>query len=159
MQSVEIAVGVKALLVGPNANGPILMRNSDVNSDNTVVYSDTYATLGNIQLAENKEIAEVAAIIMNSIKVGTAPTCGLLLDEIHETTTTKFDMLMRTSFDPPNLPESETLYDECFTAMQNGTCPLCQTMQLKIQWSPEDAPSELLQHTIYMAKHAERVQL
>lgn len=158
VQSVEIAVGVKALLVGPQTSGPILQRDDTTNADNGTIYDDCYVIFGNIQLAENKEIAEVAAIVLNSMAVGTAPTCGLLLDEIAETTTIKFDMLERTSFDPPNIPPPETLYDECFTVMQNGMCPLCQTMQLKIQWSPEDAPNELLQHTIYTAKHAERVQ-
>ena len=158
VQSVDTYPGVRTLLVGPLSQGPILMRDYTVNADDGVPYADTYAVAGSIQMAQSGQLAEIAHVTLDSRRVGTAPTVGLLLGEIFETAEVGFDMLEKTDNDPPNLPESETLYSERFSCLQNETAPLCRHMQLLIQWASEDAASELFQHTIYGAVHSERRQ-
>lgn len=137
---------------------PILKRDPTVNSDNGANYGDTYATIGTIQLCQPTEVAEVAEIILDSMKVGTAPTVGLLLDEINPTVEKEFTMLERTGQDPPLLPPSVTTFNDRFSTMQNGKPTECRHMQLKIQLSVEDEPNQILTHTIYGRRKAERKQ-
>lgn len=139
-------------------SGPILMRDSSVNADNAGLYSDAYATVGSIQLAQPSEEAEVADIMLDSKRVGTAPTVAVLLGEISATPEVPFVMLERTGFDPPLLAPSETLFNDRFTMLQNGKATLCRHMQLKIQMAAEDAQTEVLTHTIYGRRIAERKQ-
>lgn len=158
LKSCEVSPGVRRLLMGPLESGPILMRDDSVNSDNEVVYDNTYAVLGSLQLAQAGEVAEIAFITLDSKKVGTAPTVALLLGEIEPTDDVPFEALERTSQDPPLLPPSETLFNDRFSTLQNGVAPLCRHLQMLFQWSAEDQPSELLQHFVYGAKHEERKQ-
>lgn len=158
VQAVEILPGLRSLLIGPLLSGPILMRDQATNSDNGVVYSDCFVDIGSIQLAQPGSVAEVAFVTLDSEAVGTPPICGILFDETRETDNVKFDMLEKTANDPPDLEASETLFMDRFSTMQNGVPILCRHMQLRVQWEDEDAPSELVQHTIYGAKYDERVQ-
>lgn len=158
VQSVETEPGVKTLLIGPKTSGPIVMRDTSTNADLAVNYPNPYVSVGNIQLCQPGQIAEVASISLQSLLVGMAPTCGMLYGEIKETAHIKFDMLKRTANEPPDLPASATLYSQRFSTAQNGKCPKALHIQLKIQWSVENAASELLTHTIFGAKHSERTQ-
>lgn len=155
VQSVETSPGVKQLLIGPHGTGKILARDTSTHADNDVAYSNTYATIGSIQLCHPYELAEIGGIVLDSARIGTAPTCGLLFGEIKETANVPFDMLEKTGVDPPLLPESETLYSDRFDTLQNGFCILCRHLQLKIQWSVEDTASELLTHTLYVKVSSE----
>jgi hypothetical protein len=156
VQSVETSPGNWQLLLGPQNNGPILFRDESTNADNGVAYANTYATIGSIQLVPQGMIAEVAFIALDSKRVGQRPKISVMIDEISETNEAPFEGLEVTSADPPLLPESRTLYNDRFVLMQNGVCPLGRHMQMRIEWESENAPSELLQHAIYGAKHAER---
>jgi hypothetical protein len=138
------------------SSGPILQRDTTVNSDNGALYDDAYATLGSIQLCQPTEQAEVAEITMDSMKVGTAPTVGVLMGEINPTAERQFTMLDATAKDPPLLPPSETLYNDAFSLMQNGQPTTCRHMQMKIQLAKEDQPSEILTTTIYGRRMAQR---
>ena len=156
VQSIETSPGQFNLLIGPKTNGPILMRDASVNSDNGTPYANTYGVIGSLQLCQPYQIAEVAGIVLDSIRIGTAPIVGCLFGEIKPTDNVPFDMLDQTGVDPPLLPPSETLFNDRFSTMQNGVAPLCRHMQLLMQWASEDVPSELLTHTIYGRKHNER---
>jgi hypothetical protein len=159
VQAVETAPGLKSLLIGPPSSGPILLRDLATNADDGTSYANTYATVGNIQLCQPSEIAEVAFASLYSIKTGTAPTCGFLFDEIAVSAQVPvFDMLNATSYEPPELggAPSNTLYQQRFVLLQNGECPKCQHVQFMIQWAAENYPNELLGHTIFGAKHQER---
>lgn len=156
VQSVETSPGQHNLLIGPKVNGPILMRDTSVNSDNGVAYSNTFGVIGSMQLCQPYQIAEVAGIVIDSIRVGTAPTVGCLFGEIKPTLAVPFDLLDKTGVDPPLLDASVTLFNDRFSTLQNGVAPLCRHMQLLFQWTSEDFPSELLTHTVYGRKHNER---
>jgi hypothetical protein len=156
VQSVETTPGTFNLLIGPHSNGPILMRDFSVNSDEGTPYADTYGVIGSMQLCQPYQVAEVAGLVIDSIRVGTAPTVGCLFGEIAPTDEVPFDMLDKTGVDPPLLEESVTLYNDRFSTLQNGVCPLCRHMQLLFQWTSEDFPSEMLTHTVYGRKHNER---
>ena len=156
VRSIETAPGLKQLLVGPAVSGPILFRDLTLNSDAGVAYANTYATIGSIQLCLPYELCEVAGVVIDSIRVGTPPTIGILYGEIYATAEVPFELYERTCSDPPNLPDSETLNNDRFVMLQNGSAPLCRHMQLLIQFSSEDDPGEVLTHTVYGAKHSER---
>lgn len=155
VQSVETATGQFNLLVGPQTSGPILVRDTSVHTDNEVPYP-SYATIGNVVLCESGEVAEIAHAQLDSIRVGDRPTVGFLFGEINETPNVSFDELDYTSEDPPLLPDSETLYSDRYVCLQNGECPKCTHLQMRITWPVQDDPDELLSHTIYGAKYSER---
>jgi hypothetical protein len=161
VQSVRVQTGQfpDRLLVGPpGASGPILMRDTTTNQDNGTPYSNCYLTMGNIELCQSGEVAEIAHIALDSIAIGARPTVGLLLGEIKATPQVPFDMLQVSSADPENLPQAQTLFNDRYVAMQNGVCPKCRHFQLLIQYPVQNVPDELLAHTIYGAKHSERKQ-
>jgi hypothetical protein len=153
--SVETTTGQFDLLLGPQTEGPILKRDTSINNDNEALY-DSWMTLGSIVLCESGEVAEVAHIALSTAFVGNRPTVGMLYDEINPTANNDFDLLEWTSVDPPLLHESETLYSDRYSTLQDGVCPKCTHCQIKIDWGSQDAPDELFTHTIYGAKFGER---
>lgn len=155
-QALTAETGTGTVGAGYQAAGPILKRGPTVNSDNGTPYPQAYATLGSMQLCQPSETAEVAEIIMDSMRVGDAPTVGVLLDEINPTTDKPFNMLETTANDPPLLPESKTLFSQAFTLMQNGEPTTCRHMQLKIQLVVQDEPDEILTTTVYGRRMAQR---
>lgn len=157
VQSIEIATGKMALLIGPSSNGPILMRDLSTFADNGQVFP-SYVTLGNIVLCQSGEVSEVAHVCLDAYRQGDRPQVGMLYDEIAETANISFDMLDWTSADPPTLPESETLYSDRYVTSQDGECPKCRHVQIKIDWPAQNVPDELMGHAIFGAKFAERRQ-
>ena len=166
VQSIETSPGYNQLLIGPGAGGgPILFRDSTVNADwNASLVTPAYQSYpswdvkGNIVLCQSGEIAEIAHFGLTSAAVGARPTIGLLLGEIAASTATPFEILQITGPEPPNLPPSQTLYSDRYSAMQNGQCPLCQHFQMKVDYGTQNVPDELLMFSVYGAKHAERKQ-
>ncbi len=165
-QSVEVSPGISRLLIAPYGGGPILMRDSTVSTDwvfNVVGSTKafpypSYQTIGNITLCESGEIAEVAHIGLKSVLVGSKPTVSILFGELAATAAVPFDVLHNTAPDPPDLPPSQTIYSDRYVTMQNGVCPLCEHLQLKIDYGMQAFPDELLKHAIYGAHHSERKQ-
>jgi hypothetical protein len=159
VQSVETSPGINQLLIAPASSGPILFRDSTVRQD---YVSGAYASYpswtvkGNIVLCQSGEVAEIAHIGLKSMAVGSRPLVGLLLGEIAATTATPFDTLQITGNDPPELPPSQTLYSDRYTALQNGVCPKCDNFQLKIDYGAQNAADEELVFSVYGAKHSER---
>lgn len=155
VQSVETAPGVNDLLIGPSVSGPILRRDTSTATDNGTAF-DAFAVIGSIALCQPYELAEVAGIVLDSMKVGTAPTVGVLFDEIEPTIEKPFTMLRKTANDPVLLRPSLTLYSERFSTLQNGHATDCRHMQLRIDLGTQNAPNELLSHSIYGKRKAER---
>lgn len=118
----------------------------------------SYQTIGNITLCQSGEIVEIAHVALKSVATGARPAVGLLIGELAATTAVPFDNLEITSNDPPDLPASQTMYSDRYTAMQNGVCPLCDNMQVKMDYGTQPWADELLMHSIYGAHHAERKQ-
>lgn len=166
VQSVEVAPGINKLLIAPYGGGPILMRDASVSTDwvqsaigaTKAFPFPSYQTFGNITLCESGEIAEVAHIAIKSTAVGAKPSVAVLFGELAATADVPFDVLHVTAPDPPDLPPSKTIYSDRYSTMQNGVCPLCEHLQLKIDYGMQAYPDELLKHSIYGAHHAERKQ-
>jgi hypothetical protein len=166
VQSIEVTTGITKLLIGPPVGtpGPILMRNSSVNTDVVAGVATSYPAWdvkGSIGLCESGEVAEIAHIGLKSTAVGARPTVSLLLDEIQagvtvDGVTTAFDPLSITSEDPPTLDPSVTMYSDRYSALQNGICPKCENFQLKVDYGTQAFPDELLKFAVYGAKFEER---
>jgi hypothetical protein len=144
IKSVEVSPGTRKLLLGPATNGPILARDITTRTDNTVPYACD-VTFGSIVLAQPGEVAGLRFITLDSPAIGTRATIGLLLGEISGT----FETLDRTRQDPPNLPPSQTLYNDRYAVEQNANPIWCRHFQMKISWPAEDAKTELYSFAIY----------
>lgn len=159
VQNVEVATGNNLLLIGPNISGPILARDSSTFTDNGTPYLNCYVTIGNIVLCETGSVAEVAHVTLQSTRIGNRPRIGLLYGEIAASVGVPFEMYDYTCVDPPDLPESSSLYSDRYSMYDGtGVCPKCDHLQLMIVWPVQAVGDELLTHSIYGAKWAERKQ-
>lgn len=151
VQSLEVVPGVVRLLIGPVASGPILRRDTSVNTDNGVVFSK-FVTIGSIVMAQPGSLAELEFITVDAVRVGTRPSIGILLDEISG----QFENIPRSRQDPPLLPPSTTLFNDRYIMSQNQQPTFCRHFQARFSWAAEDAHNELLAYTIFGAIHQER---
>jgi hypothetical protein len=161
VQSIEIAPGVKQLLIAPATSGPILFRDPSVNADWTEGEYQPFPSWqvkGNIVLCLSGEVAEIAHIALKGAQIGSRPTVSLLLGEYKATEQVPFDELEWTSQDPPDLPPSQTFYSDRYSALQGGVAPKCDNFQLKVDYGIQDVADELFTFSVYGAKHAERKQ-
>jgi hypothetical protein len=150
IQSVEVTPGVHRLLVGPTGTGSITQRDLTVYSDSGTSYP-AYATIGSVVLAQPGQIAEVAFITTESIKVGSPLVIGLLVDECLPYYTGPIDILKVWVNDPPNLKPSSSLYSQRFylSELKDETAAM-RHCQLQIIFSPYDTvANELLSTTIF----------
>jgi hypothetical protein len=146
VQSVETSPGTRNLLIGPadGTTGHILKRDSSVNKDDATTFAG-YGTIGSLVMAKPGEMAQIDFLTLDSIKVGTQWTVGLLLDEISG----GFESLAPSRQDPPLLPKSTTLYGDRYYCQQNQSPTYCRHMQVKFSFPAEDAANELLSFTIF----------
>ena len=70
VQSVEVSPGVHKLLVGPTGTGEIVQRDLTVFTDNGTSYP-AYAVIGSAVLTQPGQVATVAHITTDAVKVGT----------------------------------------------------------------------------------------
>jgi hypothetical protein len=154
MSSVETSPGQRQLLFGPASAGPILFRDPTVKTDNGTTFP-WYPIIGSIVLAQPGQLAELSFVTLESDRVGTRPTIGVLLGEIGGATSGNFEKLIQTRQDPPLLPPSLTLFNDRYDFMQNQKTVLCRHLQIRFDWLAEDAPNELLTYTIFGALHNE----
>jgi hypothetical protein len=149
IQSVEVSPGIKTLLIGANESGPILQRDYSVNSDDGEPYAMNLI-IGSVMLCQPGTEAEVEFMTLDSMKLGTPPTVGVLLSELSGySDSPAFTMLRRNVSDPPLEPAPKTLYSDRYYLAQNQNNQTCRHLQLRIDWAAEDAANELLTHTIY----------
>ena len=156
VQSVEVTPGVHRLLVGPIASGNILERNLTVFTDNGNPYP-AYAVLGSCVLAQPGQVATVAFITTESVRVGTPLVLGILVDEGLPYYTGPFDILKHRVNDPPNLPASKSFYADRFylNELADETAVM-RHMQIKVIWSATDkVMNELLSVSIFGAYNQE----
>jgi len=161
VQSIETSPGINQLLIGPAAGttGPILVRDSSTNQDDGTDFGAPYATIGGLVLAGAGEVAEIAFVTLDSVKVGTAPTIAMLFGEIAATVNAPFVSYLEQTADPPLVKRTpQSVYAQRFEMLQGKVTPKCRYLQMKVQWTAENAASELLAHAIYGAKKSERKQ-
>lgn len=154
MSAVEITPGQKALLLGPAGNGQILMRDTTVNTDAGAKFA-WHPVIGSVVLAQPGQIAELAFFTLESARVGSRATMGILLGEINGGTAVNFDTLYKTGQDPPLLPASKTLYNDRYAVMQNQQTVLCRHLQIRFDFPAEDAYNEIFTYTLFGAIHNE----
>ena len=150
VQSVEITPGLHRLLVGPTGTGPILERNLSVWTDNGTPYPAN-ATIGSAVLAQPGQIAEVAFITTDSIRIGTPLYLGLLINEALPYYKGPIDYIKDWEADPPNFPESQSFYAQRFyLANMNDEIPAMRHLQMQVVFSPYDTvQNELNTLTIF----------
>jgi hypothetical protein len=144
VQSIEITPGHHNLLASHATSGPILYRDVGANTDNGDAYP-AYATMGSIVLAPHGQTAAVSFIGVDCAKIGSAPTIGVLLDEISG----PFDNLKEFVQDPTDLPPSTTIYGLRYYLAQTGRAAICRHLQIKVAWPAEDAANEIYAFTLY----------
>jgi hypothetical protein len=153
VQSVEVEPGIKTLLIGAETSGPILQRDYSVNTDFAADVATPYPMnliIGSVMLCQPGTEAVVEFVTLDSLRIGSKPTVGLLLGELSGyATTPNFVTLSQTSNDLPLLPASLTLYSERYDMAQNQNQQSCRHLQMRIDWAAEDIANELLTHTIY----------
>jgi len=144
VQSVEVTPGQYRLLTHGAGAGQILQRDRSVNTDNGVPFA-ARTVFGSIVLAQPGQLAALAFITLESVRLGTRPGLALLLGEI----TGEFEALSRTRQDPPIIPPSESLYSDRYHFEQNQRTAWCRHLQMEITWPAEDAANELLTFTLF----------
>src|SRR5206468_1155487 len=100
-------------------------------------------------------LAELLFFTLDSVKVGTRPTVGVLLGEINTAGGATFEVLNDNTFDPPNFPQSTSLYSDRYYMAQNQNPVFCRHLQIQFTWAKEAAANELLSYTIFGALHQE----
>ncbi len=161
--SIETSPGVHNLLVGQtSSSSKILARDLDATTDggtgvgNGTPYS-AFGVIGSIILAQPGQIAKVAFITTDSVKVGSPLTLGVILDEALPYFTGSFDILKNWVTDPPGLPESTSILSQRFyLAEDEQTSAYCKHLQIMFQWPAEAALNELQTFTIYGAYEVEQ---
>gem|GEM_PF-5115671 len=149
IQSVEVKPGIKALLIGPTASGPILQRDYSTYADNGTPYPMNLK-IGSLLLCQPGTEAEIEFVTLDSLLLGTRPTVGVLLGELSGYSNSPgFTMLQSTARDLPLLPAPKTLYSDRYHMAQSQNQQSCRHMQLLIEWAAEDVANELLTHTVY----------
>jgi hypothetical protein len=174
VKSIETKVGVKQLLLGPPEaasdspplsppfipTGPILCRDLttylDWDTGEGVPYR-SFSIAGSIVLAHPSQMAELAFVTLDSKRVGSPPKVGALLDEVWGwPNCPEFKDISEFTQDPPRLPESQTIWNNRYYFNQDGDSCWCRHLMLKIDFSAEDAASEIDYMTFFAAVHKER---
>lgn len=163
IKSIETAPGVHNLLMGQTgASSVILNRDLTATTDggttgaNGTAYS-AYGVLGSIVLAQPGQVAKIAFLTTDSVKVGSPLILGVILDEALPYFTGSFDILKTWVTDPPGLPESTSILSQRFyLAEDEQTAAYCKHLQVLFQWPAEAALNELQTFTIYGAYEVEQ---
>jgi hypothetical protein len=162
IKSVETSPGVHNLLVGQTGSaGVILARNLDATTDGGSTGSNgtpyaAFGVIGSIVLAQPGQIAKIAFITTDSVKVGSPLILGVIFDEALPYFKGSFDILKTWVTDPPGLPESASILSQRFyMADDSQTSAYCKHLQIIFQWPAEAAQNELQTLTIYGAYEVE----
>jgi hypothetical protein len=163
IKSIETSPGVHNLLVAQTgASSVILARDINATSDGGSTGSNgtpylAYGVFGSIVLAQPGQIAKVAFITTDSVKVGSPLILGVIMDEALPYFTGSFDILKHWVSDPPGLPESTSILSQRFyLAEDEQTSAYCKHLQILFQWPAEAASNELQTFTIYGAYEVEQ---
>ena len=150
VQSVEVSPGTHNLLIGPVTSGPILKRDRSVNTDNGSAYPANF-TLGSLVLAQPGQLAEVAFITTDSIKIGTAPNLFVQLDEIAPFSSGYFESLPNsiTVPDPAQLSASQSLFAQRYWLSNTQQPALCRHLQIRVDWGLDTVQNEILSISLY----------
>jgi hypothetical protein len=160
--SVKTAPGVHALVMGPStSNGKLCFRSITATTDNGTTDSNgtTYqaiAIFGSYVLAQPGQVAKVAFLTFDSVRVGSPLVLGVLIDEALPYYTGSFDIIKNWVNDPPNLPQSKSILGQRFYLSDNpDDAAYLRHMQFSVQWPAEAAMNELQAFAIFGAYEVE----
>ena len=152
VQSIEITPGVHRLLLGPTGVGYIQERNLNVFMDNGTAYPAN-ATIGSAVLVQPGQVAEVAFITADAVKIGSPITLGILVDEALPYYTGPIDLLTDWVNDPPQLKPSRSFWSQRFylSELEDETAAM-RTCQIQVIFNPSDTvQNELLTLSVFGA--------
>jgi hypothetical protein len=151
VQSIEVSPGVHKLLLGPATTRPILSRDLSAFTDNGAAYS-AYAVIGSAVLAQPGQVATVSFITTEAVRRGLPISLGVIMDEALPYYTGEFELLTNSVPDPPNLPESRSLFAQRFYLSElEEQEAACRHMQIKVLFGADSAQNELLSLTVFGA--------
>ena len=164
VQSVETAPGVFNLLIGPKTSGPILMRDTTgtVWTDPVAGVATAYPAWdakGVTQLCSTGQMTEVAHVSAKSAAVGARPTINVLLNEIAASATRPWNVLSKTSNDPPDSPASVSVFSDRYGLLQNGVNALGDCILTKFDYGSQAVGDELLEWGIFASTEEERKEM
>jgi len=161
LKAIEVSPGVHRLLIGPSGTGQILNRDLDATTDagttgaNGTKYP-AFGVFGSYVLTVPGQVAKIAFVTTNSVRVGSPLVIGLLLDEALPYYKGSFDIFKDWVTDPPELPESKSFWKQRFYLSDNpDKTAYCSDMQIMVQWPAEAAQNELQSFTVWGAYEIE----
>lgn len=163
IKSVEVSPGNHQLLIGQTTStSRILNRDLTATTDAGTTGSNgtkypAFAVIGSVVLASPGQVAKIAFITTESVRVGSPLTIGVIIDEALPYYTGSFDILKTWVNDPPNLPPSKSILAQRFYLAENTLdAAYCRHLQILVQWPPEAAQNELQTLTIFGAYEVEQ---
>lgn len=163
IKSVEVSPGNHQLLVGQTtATARILNRDLNATTDAGTTGGggtpyNAYGVIGSIVLASPGQVAKLAFITTESVRVGSPLILGVIIDEALPYFTGSFDILKKWTNDPPNLPPSKSILAQRFYLAENTLdAAYCRHLQILVQWPAEAAQNELQTLTIFGAYEVEQ---
>jgi hypothetical protein len=151
VQSLEVTPGVHRLIIGLTGSGtPLLERDLNVFTDAGSPYPAN-VTVGSAVLAQPGQIAEVAFVTTDSVRIGSPISIGILADEALPYYTGPIDILQHWEPDPPTLKQSKSLYNQRFYLDELGEqSAAMRHCQVQIICNPFDTVmNEILTMTIF----------
>jgi hypothetical protein len=159
IKSVEVTPGQHLLLSGPAVgtqnSGQTNARDLMASTDGGLTETDgttypAWAVFGSYVCAQPGQVANIYFVTTDSVRTGTPLIIGLYLDEALPYYGGSPQIIKRWETDPPNLPESMSIYGQRFYVSEDHEeCASLRHMQVLVQWAPEAALNELLSFTIY----------
>lgn len=141
----ETSPGVKVLLIG-QPNGLVVQRSLDTFTDNGTKYTG-FLTLGSLVLTQPGQIAHVESITVELPNIGTAPSVGVLLQEVSGT----FQNLPTFVQDPYMIPASSSVMSNRFYLNQSQKPVVCRHLQVQVSFVAEAVKNELWTLSIWGA--------
>lgn len=147
INSIETSPGDVNLLIGPppGQSGPILFRDYNSFSDDGQTYP-AYWILGSIVMAYQGQVAGPEFVASDCLRVpGSRPlNMGVLIGEVSG----DFQMLTDWTYDPPQLPPSNSLWNQRFWLSTTRENVLCRHMMLYGSFDNTDTPDEVYTLTV-----------
>jgi hypothetical protein len=161
--NIEVSPGQHQLLIGqPFDSSNIMARDIDATTDNGTTESNgttyaAYAVIGSIILSNPGQVAKIAFVTTESVRTGSPLVLGVILDEALPYYQGSFDILKHWVPDPPDLPESQSIWAQRFyLAEDEDTTAYCRHLQILVQWPAENAQNELQTMTVFGAYEVEQ---
>jgi hypothetical protein len=155
IKSISVADGDYRLLFGKaSGSGYIWYRNTALWQDDTVSYSQCYATIGTLVIAPLGGTTPLDAVLIERVATGTDATVSVLLNEISGT----FVALDKPVSDPPKLVASNTVIAKRhYSKFQARRCPKTSAIcKLRFRSLPRTSKTNCWASPCFLNEHQSR---